>query len=147
MVFFRRGQPAIVRQINLLYCKKLSYGGLLFLTDFKTVIRIKSEEKHPDSQFQNNFISIKEVICAIILIAIRHTTLIMEERRKDTNMTVDRKVSSIEASFKMENMQFDTECRQRVRNVLTKKVSVADAIAELNRKYDVSAKRRERSRV
>lgn len=62
-------------------------------------------------------------------------------------MTVDRKVSSIEASFKMENMQFDTECRQRVRNVLTKKVSVADAIAELNRKYDVSAKRRERSRV
>ena len=29
-------------------------------------------------------------------------------------MTVDRKVSSIEASFKMENMQFDTECRQRV---------------------------------
>ena len=71
----------------------------------------------------------------------------MKERRKDTNMTVDRKVSSIEASFKMENMQFDTECRQRVRNVLTKKVSVADAIAELNRKYDVSAKRRERSRV
>ena len=62
-------------------------------------------------------------------------------------MTVDRKVSSIEASFKMENMQFDTECRQRVKNVLTKKVSVADAIAELNRKYDVSAKRRERSRV
>ena len=50
-------------------------------------------------------------------------------------MTVDRKVSSIEASFKMENMQFDTECRQRVKNVLTKKVSVADAIAELNNKY------------
>lgn len=62
-------------------------------------------------------------------------------------MTVDRKVSSIEASFKMENMQFDTECRQRVRNVLTKKVSVADAIAELNDMYGVSAKRRERSRV
>ena len=53
-------------------------------------------------------------------------------------MTVDRKVSSIEASFKMENMQFDTECRQRVKNVLTKKVSVADAIAELNNKYGVS---------
>ena len=71
----------------------------------------------------------------------------MKERRKDTNMTVDRKVSSIEASFKMENMQFDTECRQRVRNVLTKKVSVAEAIAELNDKYGVSAKRCERSRV
>lgn len=68
-------------------------------------------------------------------------------RSKDTNMTVDRKVSSIEASFKMENMQFDTECRQRVKNVLTKKVSVADAIAELNNKYGVSSKRRERSRV
>ena len=62
-------------------------------------------------------------------------------------MTVDRKVSSIEASFKMENMQFDTECRQRVKNVLTKKVSVADAIAELNNKYGVSSKSRERSRV
>ena len=62
-------------------------------------------------------------------------------------MTVDRKVSSIEASFKMENMQFDTECRQRVKNVLTKKVSVADAIAEWNNKYGVSSKRRERSRV
>ena len=53
-------------------------------------------------------------------------------------MTVDRKVSSIEASFKMESMPFDAECRRRVKDVLVKKVSAADAIAELNRKYRVS---------
>ncbi len=53
-------------------------------------------------------------------------------------MTVDRKVSSIEASFKMESMPFDTECRRRVKDVLDKKVSPADAIADLNRKYRVS---------
>ena len=70
-----------------------------------------------------------------------------EGRRKDTSMTIDRKVGSIESSFKMENMQFDAECRQRVRNVLAKKVSAADAIAELNKKYGVSSKRRERSGV
>ena len=62
-------------------------------------------------------------------------------------MKVERKVSSIEASFKMENMQFDAKCRQRVLNVLTDKVSAADAIAELNKKYGVSSKRREGSRV
>lgn len=62
-------------------------------------------------------------------------------------MTVDRKVSSIEASFKMEGMPFDTECRRRVKDVLVKKVSAADAIAELNRKYRVSVQTNERSRV
>ncbi|MEE1027261.1 MAG: hypothetical protein UH211_01095 [Agathobacter sp.] len=62
-------------------------------------------------------------------------------------MTIDRKVSSIEASFKMENMPFDTECRQRVRDVLVKKVAVADAITELNMKYRVSKNQVERSRV
>lgn len=55
-------------------------------------------------------------------------------------MTVDRRVSSIESSFKMEGMPFDAECRQRVRNVLVKKVSAADAIIELNKKYRVSKK-------
>ena len=55
-------------------------------------------------------------------------------------MTVDRRVSSIESSFKMEGMPFDAECRQRVRDVLVKKVSVADAITELNKKYRVSKK-------
>ena len=44
-------------------------------------------------------------------------------------------------------MQFDAECRQRVKNVLVKKVSAADAIAELNKKYGVSSKRCERSRI
>ena len=53
-------------------------------------------------------------------------------------MTIDRRVSSIESSFKMESMPFDAECRQRVRDVLVKKVSAADAITELNKKYRVS---------
>lgn len=69
------------------------------------------------------------------------------ERGKDTRMTVDRRVSSIESSFKMESMPFDAECRQRVRNVLTKKVSATDAISELNKKYKVSKKQVEGSRV
>ena len=69
------------------------------------------------------------------------------ERGKDTRMTVDRRVSSIESSFKMESMPFDAECRQRVRNVLTKKVSATDAISELNKKYRVSNKQVEGSRV
>ena len=69
------------------------------------------------------------------------------ERGKDTCMTVDRRVSSIESSFKMESMPFDAECRQRVRNVLTKKVSATDAISVLNKKYRVSKKQVEGSRV
>ena len=55
-------------------------------------------------------------------------------------MTVDRLVSSIESSFQMENMLFDEECRKRVKDVLEKNISVADAIAELNRKYSVLTK-------
>ena len=64
-------------------------------------------------------------------------------------MTIDRRVSSIESSFRMENMPFDIECRQRVRvrDVLGKKFSAADAISELNKKYRVSKNQVERSRV
>ena len=62
-------------------------------------------------------------------------------------MTIDRRVSSIESSFRMENMPFDVECRQRVRDVLGKKVSASDAISELNKKYRVSKNQVERSRV
>ena len=62
-------------------------------------------------------------------------------------MTMDRRVSSIESSFRMENMPFDVECRQRVRDVLGKKVSASDAISELNKKYRVSKNQVERSRV
>ena len=65
----------------------------------------------------------------------------------DTCMTIDRRVSSMESSFRMENMPFDVECRQRVRDVLGKKVSAADAISELNKKYRVSKNQVERSRV
>ena len=52
-------------------------------------------------------------------------------------MTVDRKASSIESGFRIEGTLFDEECRRRVKGVLTKNISVADAIAELNRKYSV----------
>lgn len=55
-------------------------------------------------------------------------------------MMIDRKVSSIESSFQMENMLFDGECRRRVEDVLAKNISAVDAIAELDRKYSVSAK-------
>jgi predicted RNase H-like nuclease (RuvC/YqgF family) len=68
-------------------------------------------------------------------------------RRKDIRMTIERKVSSIESSFSMESLMFDDECRNRVKEVLTDKVTVSDAIAELNKKYRVSAHRRERSGV
>ena len=54
---------------------------------------------------------------------------------------IDRKVSSIESSFQMENMLFDEECRKRVKDVLTKNMPVVDAIAELNKKYSVLAKK------
>ncbi|MDD2971711.1 MAG: hypothetical protein PHE02_06225 [Lachnospiraceae bacterium] len=62
-------------------------------------------------------------------------------------MTINRKVSSIESSFRMENMQFDQECRKRVTDVFEKKLSVADALSELNKKYSVSVNKNERSRV
>ena len=47
----------------------------------------------------------------------------------------------------MENIKFDSESRKRVINVLTDKVSATDAIAELNKQYSVSSKRREGSNV
>ncbi len=62
-------------------------------------------------------------------------------------MTTNRKLTSIESSFKMENIQFDKECRQRVQGVLSDKITVSDAIAELNKKYRVSSLKHERSRV
>lgn len=62
-------------------------------------------------------------------------------------MTVDRKVSSIESSFQMEGMLFNEECRKRVKDVITKNITVVDAIAELDRKYIVSTQKNEGSRV
>lgn len=62
-------------------------------------------------------------------------------------MTVDRKISSIESGFRMEGMTFDEECRKRVKDVLEKNMSVADAIAELNRKYSVLVQKNGGSRV
>lgn len=62
-------------------------------------------------------------------------------------MKTERIVSSIESSFAMESFKFDDECRLRVKKVLEDKLTVADAIAELNNKYCVSSNRRERPRV
>lgn len=62
-------------------------------------------------------------------------------------MEIERKVSSIESSFKMESMRFDNACRRRVRDILADKVTVSDAIAELNKKYKVSRAKSERPRV
>lgn len=58
-------------------------------------------------------------------------------------MTVDRKASSIESGFRIEGTLFDGECRRRVKSVLTKNISAADAIAELNRKYRISTQKME----
>lgn len=58
-------------------------------------------------------------------------------------MTVDRQASSIESSFRIEGMPFNEECRKRVKDVLEKNTSVADAIAELNKKYSVLAQKME----
>lgn len=58
-------------------------------------------------------------------------------------MIIDRKVSSIESSFQLEDMLFNEECRKRVKNVLEKNISVADTIAELNKKYSVLAQKME----
>lgn len=55
-------------------------------------------------------------------------------------MIIDRKVSSIESSFQLEDMLFNEECRKRVKDVLEKNISVADTIAELNKKYSVLTK-------
>lgn len=66
-------------------------------------------------------------------------------RRTDAGMTIERKVSSIESSFRMENMNFDKECRMRVQGILSNKIIVADALAELNKKYGVSPVKYERS--
>ena len=60
-------------------------------------------------------------------------------------MTINRKVRSIESSFRMENMPFDKECRNRVSGILSGKISCAEAIAELNKKYGVSKANHERS--
>ena len=54
------------------------------------------------------------------------------------NKNNERRLRSIEASFKMEDMPFDSSCRKRVLNVLNNTTTVSDAIEELNRKYGVS---------
>jgi VIT1/CCC1 family predicted Fe2+/Mn2+ transporter len=50
-------------------------------------------------------------------------------------MSDEEKVSSIEASFSMENADFDDECRQRISDILKDRITVSETIEELNRKY------------
>lgn len=52
-------------------------------------------------------------------------------------MTIDRKVNSLESSFRMEGMDFDSECIERVKGILSGEILVSDAITELNKKYDI----------
>ena len=52
-------------------------------------------------------------------------------------MTIDRKVNCLESSFGMEGMDFDSECIERVKGILSGEIVVSDAITELNKKYDV----------
>ena len=51
------------------------------------------------------------------------------------NMASERKLTNIESSFAMEDLPFDEECRDRIRNILKGTLDVQDAIAELNEKY------------
>ena len=50
-------------------------------------------------------------------------------------MTPERKLMNIESSFAMEDLPFDEECRNRVKNILESTLSVQEAIVELNKKY------------
>ena len=54
-------------------------------------------------------------------------------------MTVERKVGCIETSLKMEDMELGSEGIERVKGILTGEISVSEAIAKLNEKYDISA--------
>lgn len=50
-------------------------------------------------------------------------------------MTPERKLTSIESSFAIEDLPFDEECKDRIRNILKGTLDVQDAIAELDEKY------------
>ena len=50
-------------------------------------------------------------------------------------MTPERKLTSIESSFDMEDLPFDEECRDRIKKILKGTFTVQEAIAELNKKY------------
>ena len=55
-------------------------------------------------------------------------------------MTIERKANGIASSFRMEGMDFDRECIERVKRILSAEIRVSDAIAELNEKYNVTPK-------
>ena len=50
-------------------------------------------------------------------------------------MTPERKLTNIESSFAIEDLPFDDEYINRIRNILKGTLNVKDAIAELNEKY------------
>ena len=51
------------------------------------------------------------------------------------NMTPERKLTNIESSFAMEDFPFDEECIDRIKKILKGTLSVQEAIAGLNKKY------------
>ena len=50
-------------------------------------------------------------------------------------MASERKLTNIESSFAMEDLPFDEECRDRIKKILEGTLSIQEAIAKLNKKY------------
>lgn len=64
---------------------------------------------------------------------------ILAERRKDMAfMTLERRLSNIEANFRMENMPFDDECRERIKAILSGELDSKKALSEIIKQYSVS---------
>ena len=55
-------------------------------------------------------------------------------------MNTKREYNNIQSSFAMEGLQFDDECAKRVLSVLNGKMTVQDAIAEIDAKYEKNCK-------
>jgi len=52
-------------------------------------------------------------------------------------MTIERQIESIRASFEMAGFVVSEEDERRVREILEGKISIGDAIAELDEKYGI----------
>lgn len=50
-------------------------------------------------------------------------------------MTATQMVKNIEASFAMENMYIDNDCRKRLYDVITGAIKADDAIEDIKKKY------------
>ena len=55
-------------------------------------------------------------------------------------MNTNREYNNIESSFAMENLLFDDECAYRVKYVVNGTMTVEEAIAEIDKKYEKNCK-------